>query len=258
MVDHPDQQSIRIKKDLSVLGIPVRIATMAEIVRELEEVLASEGRMRVVTLNPEMVMRSRWDPELRQSLHTAGLIVPDGFGVVFAMRRAGFKDQPRIAGVDLVEELLKVEWGQGLRLFLLGGEPGVAEEAARRLKRTYPGVRVVGAAHGYLSPDEEERVVEIVNRSAPHLLLVGMGLPKQEIWLARHWERLKASIGIGIGGGIDLWAGRSKRAPRMMRRVGLEWLYRTVCEPKRVFRLAVLPKYLWLVMRSSKKPKEER
>lgn len=258
MVDHSDQQGNRIKKDLPVLGIPVRIGTMAEIVRELAEVLASEGRMRVVTLNPEMVMRSRRNPELRQSLHTAGLIVPDGFGVVFAMRRAGFKDQPRIAGVDLVEELLKVELGRELRLFLLGGKPGVAEEAARRLQRTYPRVRVVGAAHGYLSPDEEERVVEIVNRSAPDLLLVGMGLPKQEIWLSRRWERLKASIGIGIGGGIDLWAGRNKRAPRMVRRVGLEWLFRTVCEPKRVFRLAVLPEYLWLVMRSSRRHEEEK
>lgn len=233
-----------------VLDFPVHMMGLAEAVNELQTALEREIRVRVVTLNPEMIMLARRNQKLAWAIRRADLTVPDGTGVVWALRLAGFKGQERVGGVDLVEEFIRATRNRGIKIFLLGGEPGVAAEASRRMKSMWPWVQVVGAAHGYHSSTDDERLVGTINSSGPDLLLVGMGLPKQEIWLAENWERLDVPVGIGVGGGIDLWAGRTKRAPGLLRRLGLEWLYRALREPWRFSRLRVLPLFVWTVMRS--------
>jgi len=236
-----------------VLGFPVQAIDLETAVGRLRAVLSGERqeRLRVVTLNPEMVMAGLKDPALGRALRSGDLVVPDGIGIVWALRRAGYPQRQRVTGVDLVETLLTKTALDGLRVFLLGGKPGVAEMAKARLERRWPGIQVVGCSHGYFSPAEDGEVVRRINQTRPALLLAGMGVPRQEIWLAEQWGNLTVPVGIGVGGLLDLWAGRTKRAPAALRQAGLEWLYRVWREPARWYRLRVLPGFVWKVWAAS-------
>lgn len=246
MVGQGDYGNSEVDARVSVLGIPVHVVSPGKALEVLGRAVETGRKMRIVTLNPEMVMRAQTDQRLAQAICRGHLCVPDGVGVVWAMRRKGVKGQARIGGVDLIEDLLNqhAEHKQELKLFLLGGRSGVAQEAGERMKRRWPSVEIVGSRHGYFTAEEDEEVIEQVNSGAPDLLLVGMGLPRQELWLTEHWERLHVKLAVGIGGGLDLWAGRTKRAPRLVRSLGLEWLFRTLQEPQRFSRLKVLPKFV--------------
>ncbi|HHU81965.1 MAG TPA: WecB/TagA/CpsF family glycosyltransferase [Firmicutes bacterium] len=239
-------------KEAMVLGLPVHTVTMTEAVAKIRQALAAGLRMRVVTLNPEMVIAARRDPEFAAALCRGDLVVPDGYGVVWALRRSGHKGQERIAGVDLVENLFTAGTPGGLRIYLLGGAAGVAEAAAERIAARWSGVRVVGTAHGYFPPPAEDEVIRKINDAHPQVLLAGMGLPRQELWLAENWDKLQVTVGIGMGGALDLWAGKVKRAPYLLRKSRLEWLYRALQEPARFRRLLVLPGFVRLVRREMK------
>lgn len=232
---------------LGVLGFPVDPLSLTAAVDRLAAALAVGERLRVVTLNPEMVMAGLDHPELQKALRGADLVVPDGIGIVWALRRQGWHQQERVTGVDLVETLLAREQAGGYRLFLLGGEPGVGEQAAARIRQRWPGLSVAGVAHGFFSPADDARVVAAINQARADLLLVGMGIPRQELWLDRYWSDLAVTVGIGVGGLLDLWAGRSKRAPVWLRNIGLEWAYRVWREPARWRRLRVLPPFVHMV-----------
>lgn len=244
---------------VKVLGFPVQVIDVETAARSVKTVLSSakQGRLRVVTLNPEMLMAGLNDPELGRALSGADLVVPDGIGIVWALRRAGYPQRQRVTGVELVETILTQLAAGGLRVFLLGGKPGVAETAKANLERRWPGIQVVGCGHGYFSPTENEEVVRRINQARPALLLVGMGVPRQEIWLYNQWGNLTVPVGIGVGGLLDLWAGRTKRAPAFLRRMGLEWLYRAWREPARWYRLRVLPGFIWKVWAEQRGGKKE-
>ncbi len=234
---------------VEILGIPIDKVTMDEAIRKVAAFIESGRPHLVVTPNPEIVYASRTDPELRQLLRAASLSVPDGAGIVWASRYLGDPVPERVAGIDLMAGLLELSSRRGFRVFLLGSGPGVAEEAARRLQKAYPGLSVVGVQHGYFRPEEEDRVIEAIRAARPHILLVGMGAPKQEIWLARNLERLGVPVCLGVGGSLDVWAGRARRAPPWMRRANLEWLYRLYREPRRATRMLALPRFAWAVVR---------
>jgi len=248
-----------VVRTAKILGYPVNLIGLEETVALLEKLLlaAEEGekaRLRVVTLNPEMLMLGQMDPRLDSALQRADLIVPDGIGIVWALRRAGYKRQQRVTGVDLVESLLTRMAPAGLKVYLLGGEPGVAEAAAAQLQNRWPQVQVVGCHHGYFAEEMSPGLIKEINAAEPALLLAGMGVPRQETWLAEHWPALKVPLGIGVGGLLDLWAGRTVRAPRFLQRIGLEWAFRAWKEPQRLKRLRVLPKFIWRVWREQRDP----
>lgn len=233
---------------VEVLGFPVDPIPLEAAVWRLSSALAAGGeRLRVVTLNPEMLMAGLADPGLGKALRSADLVVPDGIGIVWALRRQGRCQQRRVTGVDLVETLLTQEQTRPLRLFLLGGEPGVGVAAAAKIEQRWPGITVAGVAHGFFPPEEDAKIVNKINQARTDLLLVGMGVPRQERWLHQYWPDLTVTVGIGVGGLLDLWAGRSKRAPALLRRSGLEWAYRVWREPARWQRLRVLPVFIRMV-----------
>jgi len=244
-------------RTVNILGFPVHLFDLENVASLLTEAIRSkpQARIRVATLNPEMVMAGLDNPELGSALRSADLVVPDGTGVVWALRRAGFRQQQRVTGVDLVEATLARCAAGGLRLFLLGGKPGVAEKATANILRRYPGLNVVGSAHGYFSSPEDGKVVAMINRTRPDLLLVGMGVPRQEIWLDKQWRSLAVAVGIGVGGLLDLWAGRTKRAPGLLQTLGLEWAYRVWREPARWHRLRILPTFVRRVRMESGRKK---
>jgi len=201
--------------------------------------------LRVLTLNPEMVMRARRDRALAGCFAGRVLVIPDGIGIVLAGRRRGWPEFSRLPGIDLLERLAaeaaKLSWP----IFLYGGAPGVAEQAAAVLTERHPGLAVGGTAHGFLTADEQAHLVARIALSGTKLVLVGLGVPRQELWLLENLAATGARIGMGAGGSFDVIAGRTRRAPLLLRRMGLEWAYRVWCEPRRWRRLLVLPGFFW-------------
>ena len=215
----------------------------------IEELIDRRGPHLVATVNPEFVMRAQKDRDFARVLSEADLCLADGVGVVWAMRRQGCSIGGPVAGVDLVQPLAALCARRRLRLFLLGAAPGVATELAARLRAANAGLEVNAHAGG---PDAEHDV-ETLHRIHDHhadVLLVAFGAPNQEMWIDRVRNRLEVSIAIGVGGAFDYLTERVPRAPRWMRRAGLEWLARLVRQPWRIRRMAVLPVYAIKVLRT--------
>lgn len=232
-----------------ILGVSVDCLDMAGTLAGVEALLAAEGPCRLVaTVNPESIMRARRDPDFASALEGAALRVPDGWGAVWAARRAGCELERPVTGADLATELAGLCARTGRTVFLLGARPGVAEAAAAELGRRHPGLRVAGCHAGSPREEADAETVRLVAASGAKVLLVAYGQPAQELWIARNAGRLPARVAVGVGGTFDYLAGRVPRAPEWMRRRGLEWLYRLVRQPWRARRMAVLPLYALLVL----------
>ena len=236
-----------------ILGLPVHGLTLPELVDRVRAwVRAEPDRLhQIVTLNPEMVMAARRLPEFRATIEQADLVTADGVGIVLAARLLGRPLRGRVTGVDLVEALAAAGEPE-LALFLLGAAPGVAERAARRLEARYPGCRIAGAWAGSPRPEESGEALIRIAGARPAVLLVAYGAPAQELWIARHrheLERAGVVVAVGVGGAFDYLAGVVPRAPRPLRRLGLEWLYRLIRQPWRWRRQLALPQFAALVVR---------
>jgi len=183
---------------------------------------------------------------LRGVLERAAVVLNDGIGLALAARLQGSRFTTNLNGSDFTPQLLKRAADRGWPVYLLGGRPGVAEEAGRRLAESTPGLEIAGCADGYFSEDEEDEVLERIRASGCRLLLVAMGNPKQELWLARHLPQTGARLGMGVGAFFDFAAEAVPRAPAWFNRVGIEWIYRLVREPGRLWRRYVVGNPLFL------------
>ena len=230
-----------------VLGCPVDVVDMDAAVARLADLIDARdapGGAVVVTLNPEMVMRARREPDFRAILETAGMLVPDGVGIVRALRRRGFRRAVRVGGADLLDAYLPHAIARGDRIALVGGIDDVASRAAATLRHRHPGVDVV-ADGGDPTPATAARVA----LHAPNLVCAAYGAGAQERFLRDHLATIGAGAGIGVGGTLDYLAGRLRRAPRAIRAAGFEWLWRLALEPRRWRRQLVLPQFWWLERR---------
>lgn len=201
----------------------------------------------VVTANVEMVMLARRTPEIRDILRGASLVVADGVGVVWGSRQLGRPLPSRVPGIDLADRLCREAARRTWGVYLLGGAPGIAAAAASRLRDSYPGIQIAGTASGFFHPDEEPGVLRAIRDAAPTLLFAGLGAPRQERWLARYLGRLGVPVVLGVGGTFDVWAGRARRAPRIMQTLGLEWCYRLLHQPRRIGRQMAIPHYMAVI-----------
>ncbi len=226
---------------LSVMGLPVhwRHDYSSWL---LDRCRRSEGT-HVVTLNAEMAMQAEHDPMLRDIILNADLVIPDGAGVVLYFRLKGYRIE-RTPGIELAANLLKRLSTQET-VFFFGGAPGVAQQAASCWRRQLAGLNIVDAQHGYLSPEEEPAFLNHLKTLQPKIILVGMGVPRQEVWIRDHRHLCPNSLWIGVGGSFDIWAGVKTRAPEWMCNNHLEWLYRLYQEPWRWRRMLALPKFAW-------------
>lgn len=215
----------------------------------LRALLASGGSHRVVTLNLPMLGRAVQDDRFRSIVNSASLVTPDGMGVLLIGTILGTRFLERVAGVDLIDRLCALCAEDGWRVYLLGAAPGVAASAADILQRRHPGLQVTGTHHGYFRSDEEPLVVGRIRAANPHLLLAALGSPRQEEWLVTHLQATAAVVGIGVGGSFDVYGGRTRLAPEWIRRVGLEWAYRLLREPRRWRVMISLPFLVWLAVR---------
>ncbi len=231
-----------------ILGVPFDPVGLKEAADRACSVVRAGGSHLVVTANPELVVAAQSDPELARAVRAASLVVADGIGVVWASRRFRRPLPERVPGIELMELLCARAAEEGWRVFLLGGLAGVAEQAAAALQRRWPTLQVAGTHHGYFS--EDDAVVEQVARSGAELLFCGLGSPRQELWLHRHLHPLGVRLAMGVGGSLDVLAGRTPRAPGWVRRLHLEWLYRLARQPWRWRRQLALPRFAWMVLRS--------
>lgn len=232
-----------------LFGVPFDDGCMQEAVLEALSLMAEKRAACAVTPNPEILMKLRKDPALRHAVRAADLILPDGVGVIYASRLIGKPIRNRIPGVDFASALMeKLAVRQG-SVYLLGAKPGVAEAAAQNLKRDHPGIRIAGLHHGYFSSEDEGTIVTQLRDTSPDLLLVCLGAPRQELWMAKYARQLPVGLMIGLGGALDVYAGRVSRAPEVLRRLGLEWLYRLLQQPKRITRMMCLPGFLRAAMK---------
>jgi N-acetylglucosaminyldiphosphoundecaprenol N-acetyl-beta-D-mannosaminyltransferase len=232
------------ERRIYILGVPVDRLTFASLLDHIAVYLAEGDRTRqFCTVNPEFVMLAQRDPEFMQVLHQADLCLPDGIGLLWAARRIGKPLPERVTGSDGVPLIAGRAAREGWRLFLLGGAEGVAEEAGRILGERYPGLQIAGTYAGSPTPEEEDEIVARINASCADILLVAYGAPRQDKWIARNRDRLRVGVAMGVGGSLDFVTGAQTRAPRWVRRLGLEWLYRLVCEPWRWRRQLALPRF---------------
>lgn len=226
-------------------GIKVDNITISEAVAKAEEFVASGQPHMIVTPNPEMIVAAQNDAELRNIINSADLRVPDGISMVVVSKILGNPLKERVTGIDLMLKLIEISAQKRYKVFLLGGEPGTAEEAARKLKATHPLLDIVGNHHGYFSDDSS--AISKIKSARPDILFIGLGAGRQERWLNRHLKELNVPVGMVIGGSLDVISGRKKRAPEWIRNLYIEWLYRLFTEPQRWKRQLALPKFLWLM-----------
>lgn len=222
-------------------GFSVDALTLDAAVERALALLASGRGGQIVTLNPEMLMRARRDPNLRAIIANAALVTADGMGIVWAARLAGVAIPQRVTGIDFSAALMARAAASGVTTYLLGAEPGVAEAAARALSQRTLGAQIAGAWHGAPEPRADAEAIERLRASGARVALVAYGSPAQEYWIARNLPALPGALAIGVGGALDVWAGHVARAPRWMRAAGLEWVYRLAREPWRWRRMLALP-----------------
>lgn len=231
-------------------GIKVDNLTLNEAVQRVETFINASRPHLIVTPNPEIIVACQDDIEMKEIINSADLRVPDGISMVVVSKILGRPLKERVSGIDLMQELIGVGTNKGWRIFLYGGAPGIAEEAAGRLVEKYPGLKIVGIQHGYESDDS--LVVRKIIEAKPHILFVGLGGNKQERWLNRHLNELKVPVSMTIGGSLDVISERKKRAPLWIQKLYIEWLYRLITEPQRWKRQLALPKFLWLMFFKSR------
>lgn len=235
---------------VNVLGVGVSAVSIPSALATFGEWIATRSRRYVCVTGVHGIMESQWDPTLRRIHNAAGMVTPDGMPLVWLCHSAGRREVTRVYGPDLM--LAACSWSipKGVRHFFYGGAPGVAEQLARSLQERFPGLDVCGTytpPFRALSDDEEADVIAVINDARPDIVWVGLSTPKQERWMAAFRSRLEAPILVGVGAAFDFHAGTKAHAPRIMQRSGLEWLFRLVTEPRRLWPRyrRIIPAFLW-------------
>ncbi len=215
----------------------------------------------VFTPNAEIVQACVEDESFKEIISSADVLLPDGVGVIKAARILGTPLKEKVPGVEVGEALVRLSGERDHPVFLMGGKPGVADEAKEKLLEKYPGAKIAGSYHGYFKKDGEENdgVVKMINGSGAEVLFVCIGSPAQEKWIAANRERLPGvKVLMGLGGSLDIYSGTAKRAPKIFIKLGLEWFYRLLKEPKRIGRMMKLPKFYFGTWRYKRKLKKEK
>lgn len=228
----------------TILGVPFDTGTMKETADRAISMMKESGQHIICTPNPEIVMEAQTDSELMGILRAADMVTPDGVGILWASKYAEEKINERVSGYDLVINIFERMKDTDLTVYMFGGAPGVAAKAAEMMAIKYEGLKIVGVHDGYFNAKEENNIIADIKKQKPSLLLVGLGSPKQEKWIYNNLRLTGAKLAIGIGGSFDVMSGNLKRAPELVCKLGIEWLYRLVKQPARFNRMLRLPKFV--------------
>jgi len=248
MASHPAP----LPQTVEILGVPVHRVTMEETLSIIDGYVRSDRPHLIVTADASGIAQAQSDADLMALYRSANLVTPDSSGVLWAARRAGKPIPARVSGVEILDQVCRASVEKGYRIFFLGAEPGVADLAAEKLRQRHPGCNIVGARHGYFKPGEDEAVAQEVAKASPDILFVAMGIPRQEKFIQKTSGIIRAKVGIGVGGSLDVYSGKTRRAPVFVQRLKLEWLWRTLANPKKIGKAMMLPKFVLMVTRGKK------
>ena len=239
------------QREVTLLGVRFDRLTKQEALDRMERAFGRGEARKVYIVNAHTLNLAWSEPEFRSVLNQADLLLNDGSGVQIAGRLAGRPFADNLVGTDLTPLLCERAAASQVSVFLLGGGPGVAERAGESLKRSVPGLKMAGTHHGYFTAGEEQAVLDGINDSGAGILLVAFGNPLQEAWIHRNADRLRCDLCVGIGGLVDHLGGRLRRAPRWVRRAGIEWVQILLQQPHKWRRYLIgNPLFLWRAVRS--------
>ena len=231
-----------------VLGCEVDRVDMSGAMARCEDFIVSRSVAQHISINAAKIVALRSDARMREIIRNCELVTADGMSVVWASRLLGDPLPARVAGIDLMSNLLELAEQRGYSIYILGARQEVLERAVRRIRERYPRLEVAGYRNGYLSESENAAVADAIRAARPDVLLVAMSSPLKEYWLAEHGRNLDVPFAMGVGGSIDVWAGETTRAPDWMQRSGLEWLYRLAQEPRRLWKRYLISNMLFTGM----------
>ncbi|WP_458411832.1 WecB/TagA/CpsF family glycosyltransferase [Schinkia sp. CFF1] len=229
-------------KFVSILGVNFIHTTMKDMVERLTQRMLTNQKGFVVTANPEIVMKALEDPTYKQYVDKANYVTADGIGVVKGAQILGQPLPERVAGYDLMRNLLTVLHEHKLKLYMLGAQEETIEKAVQTIKNEYPNLTIAGYHHGFFNW-EDPAIINEIKETKPDLILVALGVPKQEKWIAENMDEVEKGVFIGVGGSFDVVAGTVKRAPEFWQKLNLEWFYRLLKQPSRWRRMLALPHF---------------
>ncbi|EKN68564.1 WecB/TagA/CpsF family glycosyltransferase [Schinkia azotoformans] len=229
-------------KFVSILGVNFINTNMKDMVERLKERMQSGQKGFVVTANPEIVMKALEDPTYKKYVEKADYVTADGIGVVKGAQILGKPLPERVAGYDLMRNLLTVLNEKKLKLYMLGAQEETIEKAVQTIKVEYPDLQIAGYHHGFFKW-EDPAIINEIQETQPDLILVALGMPRQEKWIAEHIDHVEKGVFIGVGGSFDVIAGTVKRAPEFWQKLNLEWFYRLLKQPSRWRRMLALPHF---------------
>lgn len=241
-----------MSEQLKLLGVRLAAFDLPSAVAEMEEAIVSGRKTYACACSVNDIVQAQKDPAVLRALDGAGWNTTDGMPLVWSLRFLGARKVSRVYGPDLMLALTELSARKGYSQFYLGGAPGVADELADCLRKRFPGLKVAGTfcpPFRAMSEEEERAMVEQLNASGAQIVWVGLGAPKQDLWVERFRSRLDAPLLLAVGAAFDFLVGRTPQAPRWMQRSGLEWLFRLLCEPRRLWRRYLVnnPRFIWLV-----------
>lgn len=232
-----------MSKSCTILGIKINTESLDEVLQEVHRFIDTKKPHQITTVNTEFVIAARQNPGFAKTINESDLSLADGAGIILAAKLLKQPKPPKISGVDFTPILAKEAARQNWSIFLLGGQGRVAEFAANKLKEQNPGLKIAGI----LETDPQNTPISQIRKAHPDILFVAWGAPKQDLWINQHKNELNIPVMMGVGGTFDFIVGKQKRAPKMIRNVGLEWLWRLTLEPWRWKRQLALPKMFLLI-----------
>ena len=243
-----------------ILEQPIDIITMEEASYIAKAALVNPKQLKIITLNPEMVVNASNNFEFQAAINNSNLIVPDGTGILWALRLlnpGSYDDATRVPGIELAERILVSVNELKKKIAIFGGTKEILTKAIEAINQNHPNIEIVKAIDGYQGKENDSEIAKEIANEKPNLILVALGSPRQEIWINKNSFLFPQSIMIGIGGSLDIWSGKANRAPKWFRDNHLEWFYRAITQPKRTIRiLKTLPAFVWMVIKEKMKNPE--
>jgi exopolysaccharide biosynthesis WecB/TagA/CpsF family protein len=227
------EEGVRI---VTIFGVPITVCTLIEGITIIEEIIENKKPQLLVLANAHTLNLAYEQCQYKQILKEAGLVLRDGSGMGWAIRRKGVHPWHNFVGTDFIPDFCKYTAHKGYKIFLLGSRPGVAQVAAQKLESMAPGLAIGGHYHGYFPEDKTDEIINRINKTGADILLAAMGNPKQEFWIVNNLYRLNVPVCVGVGALFDYLSGRVTRAPHWMLNAGMEWIFRLLLEPKRLWK----------------------